>query len=66
MNEKRDQCDRGPSDPTPEQIRERAAQVRKRWSARMTVRRLVSGLPSWSPPLVGTIDILRELNARKE
>lgn len=58
--------DRELSDPTPQEIRERAAEIRKRWSPRVAERRKVAPEPRWSPPLVLTIELVRELNAKNE
>lgn len=58
------ECHREPFDPTPEKIEERAAEIRRRWSANVIKRRRVSVEPQWMPPLVMTIELIRELNAR--
>jgi hypothetical protein len=61
-----DPIDREPGDPTPEQIRQRAAEVRRGWSARVVQRRQTWVTPIWSPPLVLTVELLREMNSREE
>ena len=61
-----DSYDRDPTDPTPDQIRARAAEVRRAWSARVMKSRRVHARQPWAPPLVMTIQMLRELNARNE
>jgi hypothetical protein len=66
MIRKLDAGDREPTDPTPDQIRERAAEVRRRWSSRVHQSRKVTADPTWSPPLVMTVEILRVLNAKTE
>ncbi len=57
---------REPSDPTPEQIRKRAAEVRSGWSSRVLKRRRVEDEPTWNPPLVMMIEIVREMNIRHQ
>ena len=61
-----DDTDREFCDPTPQEIRERAAEIRKKWSPRVAQRRRVSADSKWLPPLVLAIDLVRELNARSE
>lgn len=58
--------DRQPTDPTPEQIRQRAAEVRRRWSKRVVERRQAWVAPPWMPPLVMTIELVRELKGRED
>lgn len=58
--------DREPSDPTPEQIQERSAEVRRGWSKRVAARRIVQVLTPWAPPLVYTTELVREMNSRRE
>jgi hypothetical protein len=41
-------------DPTPEEIIERAAEVRSRWSAEEEARRLCCGFKKWRPPEYST------------
>ncbi len=57
--------DRDPSDPTPKQIEERSKQIRKRWSHRVLQRRRVNPLHNWLPPLIMTVELVREMNARE-
>ena len=54
------------TDPTPEHIEERTAQIRQGWSKGVTSRRQAWADPSWRPPLIMTIDIVRQLNERQE
>ncbi len=66
MNTNNFENDRQLSDPTQQQIRERAAAVRKRWSREVKERRRVTPVASWRPPLVMTVELVREINARNE
>jgi hypothetical protein len=54
------------SDPTPDEIRERSAEVRRGWSKRVAARRQAWAEPTWSPPLVMTVELIREMNARQD
>ena len=56
--------DRRPSDPTQDEIRRRADAIRRRWSPNVTARRRVVPPPTWRPPLVMTVELVRELNAQ--
>ncbi len=58
--------ERGPMDPTPEEIRERSAEIRKGWSKRVAERRHVWPEPSWRPPLVMTIELIRQMSETNE
>jgi len=58
--------DREPSDPTPEQIEARSAEVRRGWSKRVAARRITQMLSPWTPPLVYTTELVREMNGRNE
>ena len=58
--------DREPSDPTPEQIEERSAEVRRGWSKRVAARRLAQVTSSWAPPLIYATELVREINNRRE
>jgi hypothetical protein len=49
-------CERKPSDPTPTQIRQRAAAIRRHWSKSIAERRRVWISPSWQPPLIMSVD----------
>ena len=40
------------SDPSPHEIRERAASIRRQWSKRVLERRRVWVAPTWFPPLI--------------
>ena len=45
-------------DPTPEQIRERSAQIRKNWTPRVRQRRKVQNeSKTWLPPFIQVADI---------
>ena len=66
MSRKTHPFDREPSDPTPDEIRERSAEVRKGWSKRVTARRQAWPEPTWTPPLVATVELIREMNARPD
>ena len=57
--------DREQSDPTPEQIQERSAEVRRGWSKRVAARRIAQTLLPWVPPLVYTTELVREINSRQ-
>jgi len=57
------ECNRKGVDPTVEQIEDRAAEIRSRWSVNVTAQRKVRVDPPWTPPLVTTIELIRELNA---
>lgn len=48
--------ERRSSDPTPAQIQERAALIRKQWSQQITRRRRVSIPPVWRPPTILTME----------
>jgi hypothetical protein len=65
MSQPRTPHDREPSDPTPQQIQERSAEVRRRWSKRVAARRVVQTLSPWLPPLVYTTELVREMNNTK-
>ncbi len=54
--------DREPSDPTPEQIEQRSAEVRRGWSRRVAARRITQFFAPWTPPLVYTTELVREFN----
>ena len=58
--------DREPSDPTPEQIEMRSAEVRRGWSRRVAARRVTQMFAPWSPPLVYTTELVREINSRQD
>ena len=58
--------DREPCDPTPEQIRERSAEVRRGWSKRVAARRLAQAIAPWAPPVIFASDLARELNNNNE
>jgi hypothetical protein len=66
MNHANFEGDRLPSDPTQDQIRRRADAIRRRWSQNVTARRRVVAAPTWRPPLVMTVELVRELNARND
>lgn len=58
--------DREPSDPTPEQIEERSAEVRRGWSKRVAARRVAQAPATWTPPLIYITELVREMNGRLE
>ena len=58
--------ERESSDPTPDEIRVRSAEVRKGWSKRVAARRQAWMEPTWTPPLVMTVELIREINARQD
>ena len=60
------EVDRQPSDPTQDQIRRRADAIRRRWSPNVAARRRVIPAPTWRPPLVLTVELVREINSRIE
>lgn len=66
MSKKTQPFDREPSDPTPDEIRERSAEVRKKWSKRVTARRQAWPDPTWTPPLVMTVELIREMNSKRD
>lgn len=49
---KHETFERRSSDPTPAQIQERAAMIRRQWSKRIMRRRRVSIPPAWRPPTI--------------
>ena len=49
-------CERKLSDPTPTQIQQRAAAIRKHWSKSIAERRRVWISPSWQPPLILSVE----------
>ena len=53
-------------DPTPEEIEERSAEIRRGWSARVREKRKVHNAGSWRPPFVMTIELVRQLNGIQE
>ncbi len=61
-----DEVDRQPSDPTLDQIRRRADVIRSCWSDSVAERRRVAPAPNWRPPLILTVELVREINARNE
>ncbi len=66
MSEPTKPRDREPADPTPEQIRQRSAEVRRNWSKRVAARRIAQVISPWAPPLIFTTDVVREMNSRAE
>ncbi len=54
------------SDPTPEEIEQRAAEVRKRWTSGVKARRQPWADPTWRPPLIGTLEVVRQINEKQE
>jgi hypothetical protein len=57
-----DETERAQCDPTPEQIRERALQVRRKWSDRTRHRRRDKSHATWLVPLVNVADISAAAN----
>ena len=55
--------DREPTDPTEDQIRQRAAEVRRGWSKKVRQRRSMNDESGWKPPLVQIVDIVEEANS---
>ena len=49
-------CERKLSDPSPSQIQQRAAAIRKHWTKSVALRRRVWIPPSWQPPLVLNVE----------
>jgi hypothetical protein len=45
------------TDPTPEQIRERTAEIRQTWSPRERARRTRLKRVTWMPPVVSELDL---------
>jgi hypothetical protein len=66
MYETNFECDRLPQDPTQDQIRRRADAIRRQWSCNVKARRRVVPEASWRPPLVLTVELVREINGRNE
>ena len=66
MNETNLERDRQTSDPTQDQIRRRADTIRRHWSTNVAARRRVTPVATWRPPLVFTVDLVREINSRNE
>ena len=62
MSDPSSPCDRQLIDPTPEQIQQRSEEIRRRWSDRVAERRSVGGGPRWRPPLILTLEVVRQLN----
>lgn len=54
--------DREPSDPTPEQIEQRSAEVRGDGAGTWRHGVSPSSLRPWTPPLVYTTELVREFN----
>ena len=61
MSELHETFERRPCDPTPTEIRRRAASIRKRWSKSLRSRRRVGIAPTWQPPLILGVDWMRVL-----
>lgn len=53
---KHETFERRSSDPTPAQIQQRAALIRKRWTKRIARRRRVGIPPVWRPPTILSIE----------
>ena len=66
MSEKKTTIDRDQSDPSPEEIRKRSAEIRKGWSRRVIERRQAWTETSWRPPLILTLEVIQQLNETKE
>jgi hypothetical protein len=66
MSDSTQRGEREPIDPTPEQIRQRSEEIRSSWSERVAQRRLVSSGPRWRPPLILTIEVVRQLNQQQK
>jgi len=66
MSNKSKPIERETSDPTPDEIRKRSAEVRRGWSKRVAARRQAWAEPTWTPPLVMTVELIREINARQD
>jgi|TARA_B110000495_G_scaffold200585_1_gene216125 hypothetical protein len=66
MSNKSKPFERETSDPTPDEIRKRSAEVRRGWSKRVAARRQAWAEPTWTPPLVMTVELIREINARQD
>ncbi len=58
--------ERTPVDPSPEQIRERSAAIRNRWSKRVAERRRTGARTTWLPPMIATWDVIGVLNEHQE
>lgn len=58
--------DRDPADPSPAEIRRRSETIRRSWSERVTIRRRVYQGPHWRPPLVFTLEVVRQMNEQQE
>jgi len=58
--------DREATDPTRQEIEERSAQVRRGWSRAVSQRRQAWFDPTWRPPLILTIDLVRQMNENQE
>ena len=66
MFEQRTPQDREATDPTLQEIQERSAAIRRGWSKRVTQRRRAWLDPTWRPPLILTIDLVRQMNEKQE
>ncbi|MDE0862204.1 MAG: hypothetical protein OSA98_00350 [Rubripirellula sp.] len=66
MSNKSKPFERETFDPTPDEIRKRSAEVRRGWSKRVAARRQAWAEPTWTPPLVMTVELIREINARQD
>lgn len=53
-------------DPTPEEIQDRSAAIRKRWSKRTRRRRRVSGDDQWQVPTVDINDVAANMQHPSE
>jgi hypothetical protein len=54
------------TDPTRQEIEERSAEVRSGWSKAVSQRRQAWFDPAWRPPLILTIDLVRQMNEKQE
>jgi hypothetical protein len=49
-----------------DEIEERSAEVRSGWSKAVSQRRQAWFDPAWRPPLILTIDLVRQMNEKQE
>lgn len=66
MNDKPYADDFDPTDPTPEQIDQRSAAIRRGWSKRVAERRKVCAHSNWLPPLLMTGNVVHAINEHQE
>lgn len=55
-----------PIDPAPAEIKRRSAEVRGGWTSSVKARRQRWADSTWNPPLIMTIELVRQINESQE